>query len=79
MMEIKVVVPDALAASDLTWFLDASARVSKNPDGVCVVYVQVGENVQHILSEIRNWLTLNHVGAVVVHVGDDSHTLAPES
>jgi hypothetical protein len=74
-MEIKVVVPDALAASDLTWFLDASARVSKNEDGGCVVHVQVGENLRYILAEIRKWLTLNDVGPVVVHVGDDAQML----
>jgi hypothetical protein len=78
-VEIKIVVPDALAASDLTWYLDAASRVTKNPDGGCVVYVQVGENLNHVLSQVRNWLTLNQVGAVVVHVGDDVRTVAPES
>ena len=78
-MEITIVVPDALAASDLTWHLDASARVSQNAEGAYVVHVQVGENVKHVMADIRNWLKLNQVGAVVVHVGDDAHTLAAES
>jgi hypothetical protein len=78
-MEIKVVVPDPLAASDLTWFLDASARVTKNVDGGCVVYIQAGENMRHILAEIRKWLALNNVGAVVVHVGDDAQTLTSDA
>jgi hypothetical protein len=78
-MEIRVVVPDPLAASDLTWFLDASARVSKNPDGVCVVHIEVGENMRHVLAEIRTWLTLSQIGPVVIHVGDDSQALAAEA
>jgi hypothetical protein len=53
--------------------------VSKNPDGVCVVHVDVGENTRHILAEIRNWLSLSQVGPVVVHVGDDLQTLAADA
>ena len=74
-MEIKVVLQDALAASDLTWFLDASARVSKSADGVFVVSIQVGENVRHVQNEIRKWLVANRVGPAVIHLGDEIHTV----
>jgi hypothetical protein len=73
-VEIKVVVRDAFAASDLTWYLDESARVT-HEDGVYTVYVQAGENVRPVLSKIRNWLTLQQLGAVTVHVGELEETL----
>jgi hypothetical protein len=76
-VEIKVVVRDAFAASDLTWYLDASARVSHGEDGVYTVHVQAGDNVRRVLAEIRNWLTLHQVGPVSVHVGDVEDTLTP--
>jgi hypothetical protein len=65
--------------SDLTWFLDASARVSRNPDGVCVGHVEVGENLRHVLAEIRKWLSLSQVGPVVAHVGGDSQTVGGDA
>lgn len=75
-MEIKVVVRDAFAASDLTWYLDESASVSHRDDGIYTVHVQAGENVRHVLAEIRNWLTLHQVGPVTVHIGDVTDTLS---
>lgn len=77
-MEIKVVVPDAFAASDLTWYLDASARVSTDNDGVYTVSVQAGENVRRVVAEIRNWLTLHQVGPVTVHIGDVEDTVTSD-
>jgi hypothetical protein len=76
-VEIKVVVRDAFAASDLTWFLDASARVSSGENGVYVVHVQAGDNVRGVLAEIRKWLTLHQVGPVTVQIGDLEETLSP--
>lgn len=76
-MEIKVVVRDAFAASDLTWYLDESASVSREDDGIYTVHIQAGENVRHVLSQIRNWLTLHQVGPVTVHIGDVTDTLRP--
>jgi hypothetical protein len=58
-MEIKLVVPDAFAASDLTWFLAASTRVSRanGVDGNHVVYIESPKNFRHLIDEIRNWAT----------------------
>lgn len=76
-MEIRVVLPDAFAASDLTWFLNASARVSRSEDGASEVHIQAGENVRHILSDIQDWLKLHGVTPVVVHIGDEATTFNP--
>jgi len=70
-------VPDAFAASDLTWYLDASARVSHGEDGIYTVYVQAGDNVHRVVAEIRNWLTLHQVGPVTVHIRDVQEIVAP--
>jgi hypothetical protein len=76
-MEIRVVLPDAYAASDLTWFLNAAAHVSTSDDGASEVRIQAGENVRHVLSDIRNWLKLHGVTPVVVHIGDEATTFEP--
>ena len=76
-MEIRVVLHDAFAASDLTWFLNASARVSTSDEGASEVRIQAGENVRQVLSEIRNWLKLHGVTPVVVHIGDEATTFGP--
>ena len=76
-MEIKVVLPDAYAASDLTWFLNASARVSTSGEGSSEVHIQAGDNVRRVLSDIRDWLKLHGVTPVVVHVGDEATTFEP--
>jgi len=76
-VEIRVVLPDSFAASDLTWFLNASARVATSHDGASEVHIQAGDNVRHILSEIRDWLKLRGVTPVVVHVGDEATTFGP--
>ena len=77
-MEIKVVVPDAFAASDLTWYLTESASVGVSDDGIYTVHVQAGENIRRVLAEIRVWLRLHHVASVVVHVADERSTLTPD-
>jgi hypothetical protein len=76
-VEIRVVVQDAFAASDLTWHLSESARVSHGADGVITVHVQAGDNVPRVLGRIRDWLTLHRVGPVTVHIGDASEALTP--
>jgi hypothetical protein len=79
-VEIRVVLRDVFAASDLAWHLDQPARVSRGEDGLHTVHVDVGENVEHVLAEIRNWMTLHDVGPVTVHVGDErSHGLSVTS
>ena len=69
-MEIRVVLPDAFAASDLTWFLNASAQVS-HLEGQHVVDVSAGQSVRHVLAQIHDWATLNQISPVVVHVTGD--------
>ena len=77
-MEIRVVVKDAFAASDLTWFLNAPARVVPAKDGGGVVHIQVEGNVNHVLARIRDWLRLDGVSPVVVHVGESASILSAE-
>jgi hypothetical protein len=76
-VEIRVVLPDAFAASDLTWFLNASARVATSSDGATEVHIQAGGNVRHVLSEIQDWLKLRGVTPVVVHIGDEATAFSP--
>jgi hypothetical protein len=76
-VEIRVVLPDAFAASDLTWFLNASAHVIPSDDGASVVRIEAGDSVQHVLADIRNWLKLHAVAPVVVHIGDEATTFGP--
>jgi hypothetical protein len=72
-MRIRVVVPDAFAASDLTWHLNASALVSgmHEIDGRYVVYVETDKEPHHVVDEIRKWTTLTSIAPVTVHLGDD--------
>jgi len=76
--EIRVDVPDALAGSDLTWHLTDHAVVVEGEDGRCSVRVLPAAGVGRALSQIRNWVVLQRVDEVVVHVGDERYTLRPD-
>jgi len=76
--EIRVDVPDALTGSDLTWHLTDHAVVVEGEDGGYCVRVLAAAGVGRVLSQIRNWLVLQRVAEVVVHVGDERFTLRPE-
>ena len=78
MTEIRVDVPDALTGSDLTWHLSDHAIVVEGEHGSFSVRVLATASVGKVLSQIRNWVVLQRVEEVVVHVGDERYTLRPE-
>ena len=78
MTEIRVDVPDALTGSDLTWHLSDHAVMVDDGHGSCSVRVSATAGVGKVLSQIRNWVLLQRVDEVVVHVGDERYTLRPD-
>jgi hypothetical protein len=78
MTEIRVDVPDALTGSDLTWHLSDHAVVVEGDHGSYSVRVSATGGVGKVLSQIRNWVLLQRVDEVVVHVGDERYTLRPD-
>lgn len=73
-MDIRVVVPDAFAASDLTWNLTASAHVYQE-DGRHIVEIAADGNVGQIVDQIRKWAIVSDIEPVVVHLGDTGPAL----
>lgn len=73
-MEIKVVVPDAFVASDLMWHFAEGVHMRRGPGGTYSVYVEAGDDVSGVVSEIRTWMTLKDVGPVTIHVGQVGET-----
>ena len=78
MTEIKVHVPDAFTGSDLTWQLDASARV-RAADGHWTVEVHANGDLQRALAQIRAWVIRERVGTVTVEVDGRRYELGADA
>jgi hypothetical protein len=77
-VKIRVIVPDAFAASDLAWHLGEAARVGRGRAGAHTVDVDAGEDVAGVMAEIRTWMKAREIGAVTVHIGDAQDVLGPD-
>ncbi len=77
-MEIKVILPDAATASELAWHLGEPARAGRGRAGARTIQLETGDEVEHVLAAIRNWMKLAAVGPVTVHIGEAQDALGPD-
>jgi len=72
--EIRVEVPDALVASDLTWHVQERAEIFRGARHT-VRFSVPPEDVDAALAAVRAWLVLRGLGSVVVELGEERLTL----